>query len=180
MFDNDAPMRWLLIVLALNGIPKDKAAVTPKLREASRFLVVRGSAEGLEPRIEIEYQTTDRDCRIAIDRFAGAYSPRTYHHQVPLVREGDRYTAKVPLDVVGETTCGWTPFSINYIAMIGGKPMKQPVPPSPLVWFRAGAPESLPPVRVECAGRICEMPPGEYWLSPDAKALDVSFRTRRP
>jgi hypothetical protein len=158
--------------------PKDKAAVQPVLREATKFLEVRGTLRGLDVQLEIEYQTTDRDCRVVIDRFAGAYSPRTYHHAVTLKRDGDRYTAKVPLDIVGETTCGWAPFAVNYVATIGGKPMRQPVPPSPLVWFREGAPETLPVIHTECRGRICETEPGEHWLAPDAKSAAFDFAQR--
>jgi len=160
------------------GVPKDKAARTPALREPTKFLDVSGTVAGLDLQLEIEYQTHDPKCRVALSRLEGAYSPATYHHAVPVVRDGNRYTAKVPLDVVGETGCGWAPFAINYIALIDGKPQKQPVPPTPLVWFREGAPESLPPVRTECRGRICAIAPGEGFLSPGARRLELDFARR--
>lgn len=166
----------------------DRRFFTPALRTPSRFLVVSGELDpSFSLKLNVEYQTNDTACRVTVDRFAGVYSPRIYQHDVKVVRSGRHFTASLPLDVVGEKMCAWRPWGVNYTVLIDGKPHKEPIAPTPLLWFREGARTELPRFAVTCekfrdlfaSGWRCSQPGGDYFVSPEMRALAVDFMTRR-
>jgi hypothetical protein len=111
---------------------------------------------------------------------------------VAIRRSGTKFEADVPLDLVAPGDCDWRVWGVDYTVLKDGKPHAAPIPPTPLVWFRAGAPDALGAIRVECGrgepfltrsrGLQCDdTGAGEGFLSPGASELEVRFAaTSRP
>lgn len=192
MFRLPRASRSVLLLLMLVAVPSpagnDRRFFKPALRTPSRFVVVSGELDpAFELKLNVEYQTTDKACRVTVDRFAGVSSPRIYQHEVRVERTGRRFSAGIPVDVVGEKTCDWRPWGVNYTVVIDGKPHKQPIAPTPLVWFREDARTEMAPFAVTCekfrdlfaSGWRCSQPGGDYFVSPGLKSLAVDFRAAR-
>jgi hypothetical protein len=168
--------------------------VTPPLATPTRFLEIAGRiAPGTRLDLFVNFQTTAKSCRVVIDRFAGVDSDRIYRHSVAAEPTPDGFRAAVPLDLVAAGECGWRPWGIEYVASLDGRSHSIPVPPSPLVWFREGAAESLSPIRIDCGpqrgprlpfstagdGPECDSSGGgDRFLSPAASGLAVDLARR--
>jgi hypothetical protein len=177
-----------------SGRRADPRYVNPPLANPTRFLGVQGTiapAIGLE--LWVAYQTTAESCRIVLNRLEGVVSDQMYRHAVVVERSGGGFKASAPLDVVEPGACGWRAWGIEYIASIGGRRHSIPVPPSPVLWFRDGAAQSLPPIRIECGpqtaprmylstagdGPECNATGGgDRFLAPEATTLELNIQTR--
>ena len=183
-----AGMLLLVVPAAVRcGTKSDPSDAAPALKpRASRILHLTGA---LDPRasvqLEVEYHTTAKQCRVTTNWLEGVYSDRVYRHRVDVTRNGNAYAADAPLDIVAADACRWEPFSINYTALVDGKPHTEPIAPTPLVWFRADAPASIAPFAIRCLpfrevltpGIRCTEDARDGFLGAEAKALQVSFGT---
>ncbi|MCF8179672.1 MAG: hypothetical protein K9J74_14285 [Sulfuritalea sp.] len=171
--------------------PGDKYAkgeVAARLRSRpAQLLYVAGEKDPqFEIAISVVYFTTEKSCRYTVNRIEGVKDQHKHIFKVPVRQSGTAYEAVVPLDTLEPGPCGWLPYSVNYTVFKNSIPHRSPVPPTPLLWLRDGAPDKLPPFEVECGeqeapgkpGLECRKAHGNYYLNPGAKALRAAFRER--
>jgi hypothetical protein len=177
-----------------NGRRADPRYVSPPLVNPTRFLAIQGAiapAMGLE--LWVAYETTAESCRVVLNRFEGVVSDQMYRHAVAVERSSGGFQATAPLDVVEAGACGWRAWGIEYIASLDGRRHSIPVPPSPVLWFRDGAAQALPPIRIECGPQTIPRIPlstagdgpecdetggGDRFLAPEATALELDVQIR--